>query len=85
MNDADFEMLAKDALGDLIRHGVKPYTLPTDCWLRLRALELAVQMSATGVSDQHGKPMGTIASAKEFFQFIKGDASEPNLRGQDER
>jgi len=77
MNDADFEMLARTAAAGLIERGVKPYTLPDETWLRVRALELAV--GYTQHSDDDAVPV-----AQRFYEFLKGESSE-NLHRQDER
>lgn len=81
MNDADFEALARTAAAGLIERGVKPYTLETDMWLRMRALELAVDWSR----EPRPAPTSTLEQAKKFYDFLKGETSEQDLRRQDER
>ena len=81
MNDADFEMLARDGLTALIAGGVKPYTLPTDVWLRMRAMELSVQATQSFRTDG---AEGEVHRAQKYFEFMKGESSE-NLHRQDER
>jgi hypothetical protein len=82
MNDADFEMLARTAAAGLIERGVKPYTLPDETWLRVRALELAVGYIQHSDDDAVG--VYAVAFAQKFYEFLKGESSE-NLRRQDER
>ena len=77
MNDADFEMLARTAAAGLIERGVKPYTLPDETWLRVRALELATGYMLHRDAD-------AVAVAQRFYEFLKGESSA-NLHRQDER
>jgi hypothetical protein len=79
MNDADFEMLARDGLTSLIARGVKPYTLPDEIWLRVRALELSVQATQSFRTDGAD---GEVSRAQKYFEFMKGSDDE-NLRRQD--
>jgi hypothetical protein len=87
VNDADFELLARDAAARVIEHGWKPQTLETDTWLRMRALELAVDAARLAA------PLGTadavvfIQHAGLIFKFLKGDDGVQDLHGtkQDER
>jgi hypothetical protein len=80
MNDADFEMLARDGLTSLIGRGVKPYTLPDEIWLRVRAMELSVQ--ATQSFRVTGGADGEVSRAQKYFEFMKGSDDE-NLPRQD--
>jgi hypothetical protein len=84
MNDADFEMLARDGLTSMIARGVKPYTLPDETWLRVRALELAVECGAKSASSVATNMMYQTYTnvAQKFYEFLKGESSE-NLRRQD--
>jgi|HubBroStandDraft_3_1064219.scaffolds.fasta_scaffold172398_2 hypothetical protein len=71
MNDADFEMLAREANG------------AHDCWLRSAALGHAIRWHRGAPLDSEL----LMSDAKRFLDFIKGESSEPNLHGQkqDER
>jgi hypothetical protein len=84
MNDADFEMLARDAAARVIEHGWKPQTLETDTWLRMRALELAIQTATLPKVIIEGD-LANVARA--YFKFLKGDDGVQDLHGQkqDER
>jgi hypothetical protein len=81
MNDADFEMLARSAAAGLIERGVKPYTLPDETWLRVRAMELSVQATQSFRTDG---AEGEVYRAQKYFEFMKGSADE-NLHRQDQR
>jgi hypothetical protein len=70
MNDADFEMLARQGLATLISRGVKPYTLPDDTWLRVRALELSVEATRAFRTDG---AESEVYRAQKYFEFMKGE------------
>jgi hypothetical protein len=70
MNDADFEMLARESGGAF------------DAWLRSAAVGHAIAYNQRSLCPEH-----VIENARKFFEYIKGESSEPNLHGQkqDER
>ncbi len=70
MNDADFEMLAKASLTQLIAGGIKPCTLPTHTWLRMRALELAMEFASSG---KPNVKLTVVQDANNFYNFLKGE------------
>ena len=72
MNDADFEMLARSAAAGLIERGVKPYTLPDETWLRMRAIELMIDTVLTAnikIADNDAMTL-----AKGYLEFMKGES-----------
>ena len=73
MNDADFEMLARESGGAF------------DAWLRSQALGHAIARAASDRVLKMPMPIETLVMvADKFYDYIKGSNNE-NLPRQDER
>ena len=72
MNDADFEMLARESGGAF------------DAWLRSQAVRHSVAFISTRNSSSLFNSRDAISIAKDFYDYIKGTSDE-NLHRQDER
>jgi hypothetical protein len=76
MNDADFEMLARESGGAF------------DAWLRSQAMGHAIARAASDRVLKTPMPVEVLITvADKFYEYIKGNSDEPNLHGQkqDER
>jgi hypothetical protein len=69
MNDSDFELLARRAAASVMEHGWKPQTLPTETWLRMRALELAIETVRESTIEY------VVYVADAYLKFLKGEST----------
>ena len=72
MNDADFEMLARQSGGAF------------DAWLRSQTVTASVAFISTRSSPSIFNSKDVVSIAKDFYDYIKGEVSgQPNLHSQE--